>query len=217
MNRAAHRPTLAALFLLIAICGGCDRDTQGGANSSINGKPDPRESFQRIIDSFRRTVEDQPVSFVASEGGSRSTMVGTNKVTSEIVPPTTQSDPYKAIVKVTSQSQYSLRRSKNGTEENEHDPNGKSQTKNPLDDQAEKAGFSKAKSNPDHDATKEKNDKAGSKSNQPNEEIVTRRPDVQVRQYELIYENGRWRLVTQLNPKTEKSIQFAFDQALASQ
>jgi hypothetical protein len=32
-----------------------------------------------------------------------------------------------------------------------------------------------------------------------------------------VYENGRWVLATKLDPKNEKSIQFAFDQALSSQ
>jgi hypothetical protein len=37
------------------------------------------------------------------------------------------------------------------------------------------------------------------------------------RVYDLVYENGRWKLITELDPNTEESIQIAFDRALASQ
>jgi hypothetical protein len=55
------------------------------------------------------------------------------------------------------------------------------------------------------------------KSTQPGEDIVTRRPDEQVRKYELVDNGDRWVLVTQLDPKTEQSIKFAFEEALARQ
>jgi hypothetical protein len=40
---------------------------------------------------------------------------------------------------------------------------------------------------------------------------------VDTRKYELVYEGGRWALVTPLDPKTEQSIQHAFDVALRTQ
>jgi len=46
---------------------------------------------------------------------------------------------------------------------------------------------------------------------------VARRQSAAERKYELVYENDRWILVTPLDPETERSIQNAFDRALAEQ
>lgn len=218
MKRIAVRPTFTAFFLVIAaMCTGCDRQVGGAGSAASNGKPDPKESFQRIMDSFRRKVEDQPVGFVVSEGGSRSTMMGSNKVSSELVPPATAGDHYKAVITVESKSRYSLRRAKNGTEENERDKTAKNQSKSSLSDPGDTQGFPIAEPDAGSKAGSGNESKDSSKSNPSSEEIVTRRQDEKARQYELIYDNNRWSLVTELNPKTEKSIQFAFDEALARQ
>jgi hypothetical protein len=47
--------------------------------------------------------------------------------------------------------------------------------------------------------------------------VVARRPEEETRKYELDYVDGRWKLVTELNPDTESSIQNAFKNALDTQ
>jgi len=58
---------------------------------------------------------------------------------------------------------------------------------------------------------------SAAKSTQPGEDIVTRRPNDDVRKYELEDDGDRWVLITKPDPKTEQSIQFAFSEALARQ
>jgi hypothetical protein len=48
-------------------------------------------------------------------------------------------------------------------------------------------------------------------------QTVARKETKHERTYHLVYESGRWKLITKLDPKTEKSIQYAFDQALRPQ
>ena len=63
----------------------------------------------------------------------------------------------------------------------------------------------------------QQNDDGKNEPKKEPQETVTRRPDVQTRKYELVYENNKWLLTTTLDLKTEKSIQFAFDEALSIQ
>ena len=49
------------------------------------------------------------------------------------------------------------------------------------------------------------------------EKITSRKKDEESRQYELIYENGRWDLKTKLDLETERMIQDAFQRALRTQ
>ena len=85
---------LAAAVAFAAFLSGCDRDTQGGPGTSVSTRPTPQESFNRIMDVFRRKVEDQPVGFVVSDGKSnarrfvacRRDIGRANSVTSENTP-----------------------------------------------------------------------------------------------------------------------------------
>ena len=52
---------------------------------------------------------------------------------------------------------------------------------------------------------------------QMEEDKVTRRPTEDVRKYELVDDGEHWTLVSKLDPKTEASIKFAFEQALSGQ
>lgn len=212
MNLSTLRRILFALPVAIpVIFTGCNRD--GGSATPV-AKPSPEEKFKQVMDSFRRKVEDQPIGFVVADGGSRSTMVGSNKVSYEITKPATPADHYKAVVTVASQSRYSLHRTKNTSEENEREKNARKQNQNSTDHGDKK--FTDIGSNlgsaPSQDSSP-----IASKSKQPDEDTVTRRPDEQIRKYELTYENEHWQLVSKLDKKTEGSIQFAFDEALAAE
>jgi hypothetical protein len=213
MNRSSLHHILFAMPIAIAVMfTGCNREN---TTAITVAKLSPEEKFKVVMDSFRRKVEDQPIGFVVSDGGSRSTMVGTNKVSYEITKPASPADHYKAIVTVASQSRYSLHRTKNTSEENEREKNAKNQNRNSTADRGDKK-FTDIGSNvgaaPSQDSSP-----IASKPKQPDEETVTRRPDEQIRKYELTYENEHWSLISKLDKKTEGSIQFAFDEALTLQ
>jgi hypothetical protein len=46
---------------------------------------------------------------------------------------------------------------------------------------------------------------------------VTRRVDETERVFDLEYRNGKWVLLTKPDPNTERAVQSAFDEALATQ
>ncbi len=216
MNRPALRRSILVLFLAIpALSAGCDRHpTKSKPVSAL--KSTPEERFQHILESFRRKVEDQPVGFVVSEGGSRTTMMGSNVVTSKLIPPETPDGHFKAVITVTSQSRYSVRRTKSTTEDAEHDRSGKSHGSDPLADPKEKQGVNILE--PDLGGSARIDTvPAVPKSSQLEEDSVARRPNEDVRKFELEDDGQRWVLVTKTNPKTEQSIEFAFSDALAHQ
>jgi hypothetical protein len=211
MNRPALRRSILVLSLALpALAAGCDRHLANGKSATV-AKNSPEQRFQNILDSFRRKIEDQPVGFVVAEGGSRTTMMGSNKVTSELIRPETADGHFKAIITVSSQSRYSVRRT-----ESEHDKNSQNQGSSSLDDPKEKQGVGILE--PDL-ANSSHNESAPTtaKATKPGEEIVTRRPNEDVRKYELEDDGDRWVLITKPDSKTEQSIAFAFSEALARQ
>jgi hypothetical protein len=195
-----------------ALLAGCDRHLSG---KPAVVKSAPEERFDRILESFKRKIEDQPVGFVIAEGGSRTTMMGTNKVTSELIRPESPDGHYKAVITVSSQSRYSVRRTKT-SEESEHEKNNQNQGSNALDDPKGKKGIGILE--PDlAQAAHSEAAPTEPKVPQPGEDIVARRPNEDVRKYELADDGYRWVLVTKPDPKTEQSIEFAFSEALARQ
>lgn len=213
MNRPALRRSILVLSLAIpALSAGCDRHLSG--KPAIT-KSTPEERFERILESFRRKIEGQPVGFVVSQGGSRTTMMGTNKVTSELIRPESPNGHFKAVVTVSTQSGYSVRRTITG-EESEHKKNAHNQGSSVLDDPKEKKGIGILE--PDL-ASGTRGDASPSATTvpQPGEDIVSRRPNEDVRKYELVDDGEHWALVTKPDPKTEQSIEFAFSEALARQ
>jgi hypothetical protein len=215
MNRSALRQTILALALAIpALASGCNRQAANG-NSTTMEKSGPEDRYKRIMDSFRRKIDGQPVGFVVIQGNSRTTMTGSNKVTSELIKPTTADGHFKAVVTVATESHYSLRRTK-AAEDAEREKNARNQGKNALEDPKEKKGA--AILEPDlAGPPPSDNGQSPIKPVTPDEDVVTRRPDVVTRKYELVDDGQHWALVTKLDPQTEQSIRFAFDEALARQ
>jgi hypothetical protein len=213
MQRSAGLLTRALILVLIAImCVGCDHSAErkAAAAAAMQG---PEPSFKRIIDSFRRKIEDQPVNLVVSDGVNRTTVAGSNTVSYELTPPPTPNDRYKATVTVTTKSQYSLRHSTK-TDENDQPP--QKPRKNPLDREDNKGIPLPSTADATPKPSDEQTGKSDSKSKEP-QETVARRQGTESKKYELVYENNKWLLLTAIDPKTEKSIQFAFDEALSVQ
>jgi hypothetical protein len=212
MERSASLLTSALLLASLVIASlGCDHSAERNS-AAMAAAQGPEPSFQRILNSFRRKIEDQPVNLVVSEGGNRTTMVGSNTVSYQLIPPPTPNDRYKATITVTTKSQYSLRHTK--TDENDQ-PNQKPH-KNPLDREEDKGIALPSSTNITPKPADDQNANNDSKSKDP-QETVTRRPNEQTKKYELVYENKKWLLLTAIDQKTEKSIQFAFDEALSVQ
>jgi hypothetical protein len=136
-------------------------------------------------------------------------MTGSNEVSSELIKPATDGGQYKGIITVRRESQYSLKRSTeiNPEEETAEDGN---------DDEILEDGSETEILDPVIVNTPDPNRSAGSKLGN-NEVMVASQESFSERKYELVYDNGRWTLTTKLDPKTETSIQSAFDRALNAQ
>ena len=207
-----HALFLSALVLAAGIAGCGQQSTPPSAAYSKNTKPGPEESFEAIVETFRRGVEDIPIGFVVRQESGHSMMTGKNEVSHELIPPAEEGDPYKAIITVNSHSSYSIQRSNT-----------------PRDTDADEAGNSGSQSSVlGEDSGLEILDPelvgvpgaSGSTRRAPQastDKMVDRRANEVVRTYDLVYEQGRWSLVTKLDPETEQSIQNAFDQALKTQ
>ena len=208
---------LATSLGVAATCISCSRQAANSNASAVakNAKPGPEESFDLIIETFRRRMEETPIGFVISDSSGRSTMTGTNKVSHELLRPANETDPYKAVVTVTSQSRYSIKRTKDSSEDAAREKNADPKADNPLAE----TGDDKSVESFDPGLIG-KPAAEGSKTSTPartTEDVIRRPPDDEVRKYELLYQDGRWILVTELSKETEQSIQNAFNSALSTQ
>jgi hypothetical protein len=206
---------VVAATLLLGVCStGCKEEAPKGSVAAARAKPGPEESFELIVETFRRRVEDTPVGFVLHDSGGRSMMTGKNTVSAELIAPANDQEKYKAIITVDSQSSYSINRSKSGAENNTSRDQERNGSANLFAEDDEGSG---------QILDSELVSPSGAENESPRQEpeatkdIVAQRPNVRKRRYELVYDNGRWALVTPLDEKTEQSIQYAFDQALETQ
>jgi hypothetical protein len=140
--------------------------------------------------------------------GSQTMMTGQNEVSHELIPPAKDGEPYKAIVIVTSQSRYSMQRSPNEKKTEETDQSTESGGDNGSGVEVFDSEVASAPGSTARPASTQPDKKGGA---------VARKDEKHESRYDLVYENGRWKLVTKLDPKTEGSIKLAFDRALQSQ
>ncbi len=197
---------LRVAFLALGLSGllfvGCNQSGNGSAASATAAQIAPEKSLELIIGDFRRDVEETSIGFsVKDASGSKTMMTGRNVVSYDIVQPT-DGEPLKAIVTVSSEIKYSMQRT------TEKDLVDSMNAKNA--DSAEGSGDLAANSLPQDPTI------AGGA---PSESavVVARTDDKEERKYELVYEGGRWKLLSKLDPKTEELIKLAFDRALANQ
>jgi hypothetical protein len=197
---------------LLLVSAGCQKKPAYVEAQPAAAKPaptTPEESFETIFETFRRGVEDVPIGFVVQDSsGSRTMMTGRNKVTHKLLPPQKEGDPLRAEIKVTSDMQYSLQRSTQTPESDESE-----QSDATADETAQS-------DNPDveiFDPQVASAPSAAPAKADPGAVTVNQRNNTYERIYVLVYEGGRWKLVTELDLKTEESIKLAFDRALNSQ
>jgi hypothetical protein len=218
MKRVLFRSGFCVAVVVSAYVLGCTEPSDvriGRSAPRTTGKPGPEESFELILETFRRGVEGAKIGFVARREGGRSMMSGENKVSHELIRPDKEGGPYKAIITVRSQSSYSLQRTtapEETSKENSDnrssqsdiagtdDPTGMDILDSDLVSAPPTGGSNRLASQPEGTTT------------------VARVPPTSVKKsYELLYENGRWNLVTKLDPETERGIENAFKHALNTQ
>lgn len=202
------------LVCLLGVAASCTHQSSatGTAAAKKHAKPTPEESFQVIMETFRRRMEETPVGFVVNNPNGRSTMVGSNKVSYELVAPKSAEEQYKAVVTVKSQSRYSVKVSTETPDDTSHE---KTTTKNdrllPEKDKKGNESFDSgfAKSSGD-------NSKSNSSGTHVSEQVLPH-DDMEEHKYNLLYQDGKWILVTELNQETEQAVQNAFKTALETQ
>jgi hypothetical protein len=221
MKRIDYRVGLVLIAVAATCVVGCADHSDMGVRVSSNrprmsANPGPEESFELILETFRRGIEGVKVGFVARREGGHSMMSGDNKVSHKLIPPTKEGDPYKAIITVESKSSYSLQRTTPAETDRENNKPGN------QDSQSGIAGDDPVGIDIlDSDLVGKPADAASStRPSQPVADTTTvaRRPQSPVtKSYELQYENGRWALMSELDPETEQGIKNAFDHAFKTQ
>lgn len=206
--RSAVFAVLACLVAVVASCSNESAATQAAAKK--HAKPGPEESFQVIMDTFRRRMEETPVLFVVNNPNGRTSMTGTNKVSSEVFPPKSDGEPYKATITVHSESRYSVKVTSEAPEDSGHEKSSKGDRLSSDKDQKGSDSF-------DQFSTKGVGDSKSSGQATRASEQVLPHADVEERKYDLVHQDGRWVLVTELNKETEQAIQNAFKSALETQ
>jgi hypothetical protein len=217
MTQIHSRYVLLASLLAVAAgvvgCQGQSGGTDANAARAL-AKPGPEESFELIVETFRRGIEDVPIGFVLHNSEGHSMMTGRNEVSHELIRPTKDGEPYRAVITVGSQSRYSIQRSTSDEEESDE---ADEQQSDPLAEEGEESDlefFDRELVGP---GSAKQDRRSPPSTNENPEKTVTRQADKQERKYELVYEKGKWTLVTKLDPETEQSIQNAFKRALEMQ
>jgi hypothetical protein len=219
--KRAHVTLAILLYGIVSAVGfcGCEQKVPRGvhpASPRVSANPTPEEKFDFIVETFRRGVEDTNIFFrVPSEGG-HSMLAGQNEVKHEIIKPSKEGEPYRGIITVVSQSKYSIERSSDRAEDNTRQNQARNQdAQSTLDDLNPSDGIDIL------DSGLAGQSSASSPGSRPspatNDSTVSRRTDQSDRKYELEYHEGRWVLLTKLDPETEQGIQYAFDHALKTQ
>jgi hypothetical protein len=208
--------SILCAWTLAAACTGCHREPPSQVEAAIP-RQTPEQSFQEIVRIVKDGIEMRgggSVSGFVSQGtGASSRFQVNNTVTSEVIPPANSDDVYRGKITITSSSVYSLRRTGEESDDT-RDEEKKVQDKSfsLLDDsEEESSGFDVMD---DELVSASPN---GEKLDKGPIESIQRRADEEVRSYDFAYENGRWVLKTKLDPKTEASIENAFNRALSLQ
>jgi hypothetical protein len=210
-----RRSALAAASAVVAISAGCEKTAAPVVRPSVNVQAaslGPEESFKVVVDTFRRGMEGLPIGFrMQDESGGLSMMTAQNEVSYELIRPEKAGNPYKGIVTVRIETRYSMQRPTESPEPTEDENEQKKNITLPEDEGDAEVFDSELVSTPG------KGSRTKATATDELAPALARKADTHERKYELVYDNGRWKLTTKLDPKTEKSVQQAFDRALEQQ
>jgi hypothetical protein len=200
------------------LAAGCGRSSSDGTGAPVAAKPAPEQSFDLIMATFKRRIEDAPSGFVAPQAGGHSRMIASNEVTSKVLPPAKDGEPYRAEVTVASRSRYSLQRSIDESEDTSKKKDERKEQRSNADSLENPGNVGKGVDILDPGLVSPSGEGPNRRGAlDPAESVVSRRVDEEKRTFELEYQNGRWALMTKTDPETERSIQSAFEEALATQ
>jgi len=221
MIRISPRSVLiTAVLSVVGVAVGCQQQTGRGKDAAARArysKPGPEESFTLIVETFRRGIEDVPIGFVLHDEEGHSMMTGRNEVSHKLIPPAKEGDPYKAVITVGSHSHYSIQRSTSDEAEDD-EQTGEQQRFDSLAAEGQDTDIQVFDGDLVSPSGEKKPDRrTASPATEKAEKTVTRQADRQERHYELVYQDGKWTLVTPLDPETEQAIQNAFKRALEMQ
>jgi hypothetical protein len=208
---------ISGITLFGAGLAGCGREStsnaSGGTAKTIE-KPGPEESFELIVETFRRGIEDIPIGFVMRQESGQSMMVGKNEVSHKLIPPAKEGEPYRAIITVASESRYSIQRNRE-----EQPPEDESEDQTSASDLTGEAAEEDGQEILDPELIVGADSKNETRRPAPGatDQFVARQRDEGQKDYELVHENGIWRLITELDPETEQAIREAFARALKTQ
>lgn len=204
---------LWSLLLLGACCAGC-QDEAASPRQGVTESLTPKESFFEIVRLVRSRVEtggNNPGRFVMESGGRRSQFVVRNDVESEIIPPESPDDPWRATITINSRSTYSLREMESDDDRDAQREAEQEQDEFSLDETGE-SGIDALDDNLITTGPQQR----PARSDEP-EVSVSRQETDDIRTFEFVYEDGRWVQQTETDPETERALQGSFDRALELQ
>jgi hypothetical protein len=221
MSRLRHAigSSIVVAVTAMLFVAGCGKSSSDSPATLAATKPKPEQSFELIMETIKRRIEDAPSGFVTERDGGRSRMMASNKVTSQVFPPTQQGETYRAEVTVVSESRYSLQRLVEEPEESTKQDDGRNDQRsgaNPLDNPGN-IGAGLDILDPELVASSGGEGSARQGPNVKVESEFSRRNEKEERTFKLEYKGGRWMLLTQPDPETERAIALAFEEALGSQ
>lgn len=219
MNRQRNRVVWILLCgsAALPLAAGCGKSSNSVESARALATPSPEASFDVIIATFKRRVETAAGGFIAPKGSGHSRLIASSSVTSQLIPPAKQGDPYRATITVTSKSSYSMRRSEEHLDDLQRsDDQGQHSSGGSLDDPG---NISSGVEILDPGlASPVAGDGENRRLPDTSDAVVLRRPSVEEEQiFDLEYRNGRWVLLTNPDPDTQRAIKSAFDEALATQ
>lgn len=197
--QAARSLVFLALFSCFTLTG-CEDKPELPKEDPADLKPLAERQFDHIMQDIKRVVESKdPLrsETMPTVGGAGAEWRTT--VTHDLIKPENESDPYRAVIHVNTVSTITVIKI----------------------DQPDFEEKSKANDKQSETATEglegiEQLGEASPGLNIPSSPIKTF-DNSQSRDYEMIHENGRWRLLTELDPDTERTIEFAFSAAISRQ
>lgn len=161
-----------------------------------------------------------PSGFEIKNPDGRSRLLDSNQVSTEIIPPTKEGEPYRAKVTILSKSSYYLTKEREESNETQdQDGDGRNNQLTPGSQEPAAAGNTGIDIlDPDLVASPRRDGSGLPQTPGSSDTIVTRRSEAtDERVFDLEYKDGRWILLTKPNPQTEQAISNAFEQALSSQ
>ena len=172
----------------------------------------PEASFDRLMEVFRREVENSSGGFISQHQGAFSKLSFQRDVREELIPPESPEDNYRARITVETKSTYTYRSPLgNGEEEGsapEPERNGMQEDDLLIDPIAADL--------PEIDLGDAPGEPRGERKG-ISKPVMSDRPGEDTEHFDLEYLNDRWVLQTELNPDTQSFFQVTFEYALARQ